>query len=308
MPMKIIRIATRNSPLALWQAEHVRQQLVNLHAGLEVELVSLTTEGDRILDAPLLAAGGKGLFIKELEQALFDRTADIAVHSMKDVTVTLPQGLSVPVILQRADVRDVLISPRASLAELPEGAVIGTSSLRRECQLRALRPDFNVRLLRGNVGTRLRRLDEGRFDAIVLAAAGVSRLGHEHRVRSYLAPSLMLPAPGQGAIGIEARTDDRAVLELLAPLDHMETHRAVLAERAFSRGLYGGCRLPIAAYAQLSGRTLSLGGLVGRPDGTDIIRDQISGDRDQAEALGADLAERLLQRGAGVILRELVHD
>lgn len=307
--MKIVRIATRNSPLALWQAEHVRQQLLSLHAGLEVELVGLTTEGDRILDAPLLAAGGKGLFIKELEQALIDRTADIAVHSMKDVTVTLPEGLSLPVILERGDVRDVLISPRsASLEELPEGAVIGTSSLRRECQLRALRPDFNVRLLRGNVGTRLRRLDEGRFDAIVLAAAGVGRLGHEHRVRSYLDPSFMLPAPGQGAIGIEMRADDRAVLELLAPLDHADTHRTVLAERSFSRGLYGGCRLPIAAHAQASGRTLSLCGLVGRPNGTDIIRDQISGDQDQAEALGAELAERLLGRGAGVILRELVHD
>ena len=208
--MKHIRIATRNSPLAMWQAQHVREQLRELYPGLGVELVGISTAGDRIQDAPLAAAGGKGLFVKELEQALMDGRADFAVHSMKDVTVDVPEGLALPVIMERADVRDVFISLACKFFDdLPQGATIGTSSLRRESQLRARRPDIRVSFLRGNVGTRLRRLDEGKFDAIILAAAGVSRLGHEQRVTQYLDTDIMLPAPGQGAIGIETRADDQ---------------------------------------------------------------------------------------------------
>jgi len=306
MTMKSIRIATRNSPLALWQAEHVRRRLLDLYAGMSVELIGISTEGDRILDAPLITAGGKGLFVKELEQALRDNTADIAVHSMKDVTVTLPDGLALPVILERDDVRDVFISTVCKrLEELPAGASLGTSSLRRECQLRALRPDLKVSLLRGNIGTRLRRLEEGRFDAILLAAAGVTRLGYEQRINQYLDTDVMLPAPGQGAIGIETRAEDREILDLLAPLDHPDTHLQVQAERAFSRRLYGGCRLPIAAHARITGNTMTIRGLVGRPDGTDLIRDHHTGDRRRAEALGSELAEKLIRQGAEAILREL---
>jgi len=307
--IKHIRIATRNSPLALWQAEHVRERLHRLHHGLVVELVGISTAGDRIQDAPLAASGGKGLFVKELEQALIDNKADIAVHSMKDVTVDVPRGLALPVIMERADVRDVFISPHCKgLDDLPAGATIGTSSLRRESQLRALRPDIRVNFLRGNVGTRLRRLDEGRFDAIILAAAGVIRLGFGQRISQYLDTDIMLPAPGQGAIGIETRADDQEVLAMLAPLDHADTHLQVKAERAFSRRLYGGCRLPIAAYARITGNTMTLSGLVGRTDGTEIISDHITGDLNEGEVLGTGLAEKLIRQGADVILRELAHD
>ena len=307
--MKHIRIATRNSPLAMWQAEHVRDRLLQIYPGLAVELVGISTTGDRILDAPLAAAGGKGLFVKELEQALVDGQADIAVHSMKDVTVDVPQGLALPVIMERIDVRDVFISHACKrLTDLPAGASIGTSSLRRASQLHALRPGLRVDLLRGNIGTRLRKLDEGRFDAIILAAAGVIRLGFERRINQYLDTDIMLPAPGQGAIGIETRADDRDVLAMLTPLDHASTHLEVKAERAFSRRLYGGCRLPIAAHACITESTMSLRGLVGRSDGSSIIRDHIRGDMHEGETLGALLAENLLRQGADVILRELVHD
>ena len=306
--MNRIRIATRNSPLALWQAGYVRDRLLALYPEITIDLVGISTEGDRIVDAPLAAAGGKGLFVKELEQALADNTADIAVHSMKDVTVDVPAGLVVPVILERGDVRDVFIATGCRrLEELPVGAGIGTSSLRRECQLRALRPDLKVKILRGNIGTRLRRLDEGRFDAILLAAAGVTRLGFGQRINQYLDTAIMLPAPGQGAIGIEARTEDQETLAMLAPLDHAETHLQVQAERAFSRRLYGGCRLPIAAHARINGNTMTLRGLVGRSDGTVIVSDNITGASHQAEMLGMELAEKLLRQGADVILQELVH-
>ena len=307
--MKHIRIATRNSPLALWQAGHVQDRLLQLSPGIAVELVGISTEGDRILDTPLAAAGGKGLFIKELEQALADNTADIAVHSMKDVTVELPDGLALPVILERDDVRDVFISTvHRRLEDLPAGASVGTSSLRRASQLRALRPDLRINNLRGNVGTRLRRLDEGRFDAIILAAAGITRLGFEQRINQYLDTEIMLPAPGQGAIGIEARADDENIHALLAPLDHAETHLQVKAERAFSRRLYGGCRLPIAAHARSTGKTMTIRGLVGNIEGTVIISDHITGDTYRAEALGVELAEKLVRQGADVILRDLTHD
>jgi hydroxymethylbilane synthase len=293
----------------MWQAEHVRDRLQQLYPGLVVELVGISTAGDRILDAPLAAGGGKGLFVKELEQALVDNKADIAVHSMKDVTVDVPLGLALSVIMERADVRDVFISLACkSFDDLPTGASIGTSSLRRESQLHALRPDIKVNFLRGNVGTRLRRLDEGKFDAIILAAAGVTRLGFEQRINQYLDTDIMLPAPGQGAIGIETRADDQKVLAMLAPLDHAATHLQVKAERAFSRRLYGGCRLPIAAYARITGNTMTLRGLVGRVDGTTIISNHITGDINEGEALGAGLAEILIGQGADVILRELAHD
>jgi hydroxymethylbilane synthase len=293
----------------MWQAEHVRDRLQQLYPSLVVELVGISTAGDRILDAPLAAGGGKGLFVKELEQALVDNKADIAVHSMKDVTVDVPLGLALSVIMERADVRDVFISLACkSFDDLPTGASIGTSSLRRESQLHALRPDIKVNFLRGNVGTRLRRLDEGKFDAIILAAAGVTRLGFEQRINQYLDTDIMLPAPGQGAIGIETRADDQKVLAILAPLDHAATHLQVKAERAFSRRLYGGCRLPIAAYAHLTGNTMTLRGLVGRVDGTTIISNHITGDINEGEALGAGLAEILIGQGADVILRELAHD
>ena len=251
----------------------------------------------------------RSLFIKELEQALADNTADIAVHSMKDVTVELPDGLALPVILERDDVRDVFISTvHRRLEDLPAGASVGTSSLRRASQLRALRPDLRINNLRGNVGTRLRRLDEGRFDAIILAAAGITRLGFEQRINQYLDTEIMLPAPGQGAIGIEARADDENILALLAPLDHAETHLQVKAERAFSRRLYGGCRLPIAAHARSTGKTMTIRGLVGNIEGTVIISDHITGDTYRAEALGVELAEKLVRQGADVILRDLTHD
>jgi hydroxymethylbilane synthase len=293
----------------MWQAEHVRDRLQQHYPGLAVELAGISTTGDRILDAPLAAAGGKGLFVKELEQALEDHRADIAVHSMKDVTVDMPQGLVLPVIMERADARDVLISPTCKrFADLPRGASIGTSSLRRESQMRALRPDLSVNILRGNVGTRLRSLDEGRFDAIILAAAGVTRLGFEKRISQYLDTDIMLPAPGQGAIGIEMRAGDNDVLAIVAPLDHAATHLEVKAERAFSRRLFGGCRLPIAALARITEGAMTLRGLVGRVDGTAIISDHIMGDMHEGEALGALLAEKLIRQGADVILRELLHD
>ena len=286
----------------------MQDRLQQLYPGITVDLVGISTAGDRIPDTPLAAAGGKGLFVKELEQALVDNAADIAVHSMKDVTVDLPDALALPVILTRGDVRDVCISSAGKrLEDLPTGASIGTSSLRRECQLRALRPDFRVHILRGNIGTRLRRLEEGRFDAIILAAAGVTRLGFAQRINQYLDTDIMLPAPGQGAIGIETRKDDADILAMLAPLDDTQTHQQVKAERAFSRRLYGGCRLPIAAYARITGNSMILRGLVGRIDGATVISDHITGAAHEAEALGVELAEKLIRQGADVILRELTH-
>jgi hydroxymethylbilane synthase len=306
MTTATIRIATRKSPLALWQARHAGELLQRAHAGLQVEFVGLTTTGDRLLGAPLAAAGGKGLFIKELEEALLDRRADIAVHSMKDVTVDLPAGLTIAVILPRADPRDAFVSRScAALAELPEGARIGTSSLRRKSQLRALRPDLRILDLRGNVGTRLRKLAAGEFDAIILAAAGLRRLGLESEIRELLDPAQMLPAIGQGAIGIETRADDDCVLELLRPLDDAPTHLAVSAERAVSRRLYGGCQLPIAAYAQLRGAELHLRAMVANCDGSVIVRGEIAGDAARTEALGTELADLLRARGADQILEEL---
>ena len=306
--MKKLRIATRESPLALWQAEHVRDQLQQLYPELAVELIGISTQGDRVLDRPLSEIGGKGLFLKELEQQLLDRSADIAVHSMKDVTIELPAGLKLAVILQRADPRDVLIANRyTTLSELPEGSRIGTSSLRRQSQLRAKRPDLEVMNLRGNVGTRLRKLDNQEYDAIILAAAGISRLLLDNRIGEYLSADFMLPAPGQGAIGIETRSDDPEIQQILQPMNDPETVFQLTAERAFSGRLYGGCQLPVAAYAEVSGNELYLRGLVGSVDGSEIIAGEIRGGKNDAEHIGLQLAETLLQKGADRILQELTN-
>ena len=301
--MNQLRISTRKSPLALWQAEHVRARLMALHPGLKVELVKMSTEGDRILDAPLAKVGGKGLFVKELEQALLDGRADIAVHSLKDVTVTLPDGLQIPVIGEREDPRDAFVSTRFdSLVALPKGARVGTSSLRRTCQLRALYPHLEIVSLRGNVNSRLTKLDSGEFDAIILACAGLKRLGLDDRIRAELAPEILLPAVGQGAICIECRSGDAAIEQLIAPLHHRPTATRVAAERALNARLEGGCQVPIAAYAELNDDVLRLRALVGEPDGSHVIRGEIEGDAARAEALGVDLANELLTRGARTIL------
>jgi hydroxymethylbilane synthase len=304
-----LRIATRKSPLALWQAGHVRERLLALHPGLEVELVTLTTQGDRILDSPLARIGGKGLFVKELEQGLLEGRADLAVHSMKDVPAELPAGLGIGAILERGDARDAFVSTRyRGLDELPPGARVGTSSLRRQCQLRATRPDLELHDLRGNVGTRLGKLDAGEYDAIVLACAGLRRLGLEARITRALAPGEMLPAIAQGVIGIECRLDDARVRALIDPLNHPETGSRTLAERAMNATLAGGCQAPVAGYAQLQDGVLELRGLVGWPDGSAVIRDTVSGPVTEAETLGRQLAKGLLDNGARPILDALLQD
>ena len=309
MPATTLRIATRNSPLALWQAEHVRARLLALHPGLEVKLVGIQTRGDKVLDSPLAKIGGKGLFIKELEQSLADGATDIAVHSMKDVTIDLPPGMALPVVLEREDPRDAFVSNHhADLESLPQYARVGTSSLRRQCQLKALRPDLEILNLRGNVGTRLRRLDEDRYDAIILAAAGLIRLDLAQRIRQFLPVDCMLPAIGQGAIGIECREDDAVTRALIAPLDHPDTHICVAAERAVNRRLFGGCQVPVAGHARLEGaqrETMHLRALVGRTDGSELLQGVRDGRPGQAEEIGADLAEELLAKGARAILAEL---
>ncbi|HEX4975148.1 MAG TPA: hydroxymethylbilane synthase [Pseudomonadales bacterium] len=299
----MIRIATRRSALALWQAEFVKAQLQARHPGLKVELVEMVTQGDKILDVPLAKIGGKGLFVKELEQALLHGEADIAVHSMKDVPMELPDGLELYAICEREDHRDALVSNTyASLDALPQGALLGTSSLRRQCQLSALRPDLTIKSLRGNVNTRLDKLDAGQFDAIVLAAAGLIRLNLQSRIRQFIDETLCLPACGQGAVGIECRSDDDTVKALLAPLNHPATALTVQAERAFNRRLEGGCQVPIGAFAVLNGEALNLRGLVGQPNGRLVIRGEISGPANQAQQLGFELADRLLAQGADKIL------
>ncbi|HXH02972.1 MAG TPA: hydroxymethylbilane synthase [Candidatus Competibacteraceae bacterium] len=303
-----LRIATRKSPLALWQAEHVAERLRTLHPDLHVELLGMTTRGDKILDSPLAKVGGKGLFVKELEQGLLDGHADIAVHSMKDVPVDaeIPAGLYLPVILEREDPRDAYVSlHHPDPTQLPEDARVGTCSLRRRCQLAARYPRLRLIDLRGNVNTRLAKLDAGEFDAIILAAAGLKRLGLEQRISRRLDPEFSLPAVGQGAIGIECRRDDRRVLDYILPLDHAATHTRVAAERAFSARLQGGCQVPIAGYAELEGDELWLRGLVGAPDGSRIVRGEVRGPASAAVALGQALAEELLARGAADILRQV---
>ena len=301
-----IRIATRKSPLALWQAEHVTAELKRAHPGINVEIVGISTQGDKILDTPLAKIGGKGLFIKELEQALLNDQADIAVHSMKDVPVELPEGLHLAVILQREDPRDAFVCNRFSaIDELPQGACVGTASLRRQCQLAEHRPDLVIKSLRGNVNTRLRKLDEGEYDAIILAAAGLIRLGFQERITAFLGPEQSLPAIGQGAVGIECRSDDAQVNALIAPLHHQETTFCVQAERALNERLNGGCQVPIAGYAMLESGHLWLRGLVGEPDGSRIIRGEVEGTTGEAESMGLGLAEQLLEWGADEILKAL---
>jgi hydroxymethylbilane synthase len=304
-----LRIATRKSPLAMWQAEHVSRKLRQLHQGIEVELVGMSTQGDKILDTPLAKIGGKGLFVKELEQGMLEGRADIAVHSMKDVPVEFPQGLHLAVILEREDPRDAFVSNRyGTLDELPEGAVVGTSSLRRQCQISANRPDLRIAPLRGNVNTRLRKLDEGEFDAIILASAGLKRLGFDDRISSFLEPDQSLPAIGQGAIGIECRADDDWVHRLIEPLHDAETACCVQAERAMNDHLMGGCQVPIAGYALLNHNRLYMRGLVGEPDGSRIMRAEASGPAGEPEALGRGLAEDLLGQGADQVLKHLYQD
>ncbi|MEJ2567063.1 MAG: hydroxymethylbilane synthase [Gammaproteobacteria bacterium] len=299
-----LRIATRKSPLALWQAEYVRDRLTAAHPGLEVELVRMTTQGDRVLDSPLAKIGGKGLFVKELEEGMLSGRADLAVHSMKDVPVELPAGLHLPVICEREDPRDAFVSRRyASLEGLPQGAKVGTSSLRRQCQLKALRPDLEILTLRGNVNTRLAKLDAGDFDAVILAAAGLLRLGFGDRITAYLDTATSLPAIGQGAVGIECRSADPMVNGLIAALNHSPTRTRVSAERAMNHRLEGGCQVPIAGHAVLEDHALILRGLVGYPDGSQVIRGEIRGNPDDAAALGIALADDLLVQGAGAILK-----
>ena len=301
-----IKIATRKSPLAIWQAEHVAHTLQNVHPDLKVDLIGMSTQGDKILDTPLAKVGGKGLFVKELEQGMLEGRADIAVHSMKDVPVDLPDGLHLPVIMAREDPRDAFISNNfKTLNDLPERAVVGTSSLRRQCQLADLRPDLQIAPLRGNVNTRLRKLDEGLYDALILASAGLKRLGFEGRITAFLEPELSLPAIGQGAIGIECRQQDSKLNELLQPLHHETSACCIRAERAINRRLMGGCQVPIAGYAVIEQSGLHLRGLVGEPDGSRIIRAKIKGPYTAADSLGSALAEDLLGQGAGQILKHL---
>ncbi|MET0070935.1 MAG: hydroxymethylbilane synthase [Candidatus Thiodiazotropha sp.] len=301
-----LTIATRKSPLAMWQAEHVAAALKKAHPELRVELLGMTTQGDKILDTPLAKIGGKGLFIKELEQGLMSKEADIAVHSMKDVPVELPRGLHLPVIMRREDPRDAFVSNRyRHIDELPQGACVGTSSLRRQCQLAEMRPDLVIKSLRGNVNTRLRKLDEGEYDAIILAAAGLKRLGFEARITALIGPEQSLPAIGQGAVGIECRVDDQRVNALIAHLHHEDTAHCVHAERAMNQRLNGGCQVPIAGYAMLESGNLWLRGLVGEPDGSRIIRGEVEGTTREADAMGQGLAERLLEWGADEILKAL---
>lgn len=298
-----LHIATRKSPLALWQAEYVRDRLIAAHPGLKVELVRMSTQGDKILDSPLAKIGGKGLFVKELEDGLLGGRADIAVHSMKDVPVELPAGLHLPVICEREDPRDAFVSNNfPNFDALPQGARVGTSSLRRQCQLMLRRPDLTILTLRGNVNTRLAKLDAGEFDAVILAAAGLKRLGFEQRITACLDTTVSLPAIGQGAVGIECRSDDSAINKLIAVLDDPDTHTRVTAERAMNHRLEGGCQVPIAGHATLEGEMLYLRGLVGAPDGSRVIRSEIRGPRAEAERLGVMLADDLLSRGAAEIL------
>ena len=306
MSDNLIRIATRKSPLALWQAEFIKAELQAAHPGLEVELVGMVSRGDKILDAPLAKVGGKGLFVKELEQSLLANETDIAVHSMKDVPMEFPEGLGLAIICERETPTDAFVSNRYnSLDELPEGAIVGTSSLRRETQIRERRPDLQINFLRGNVNTRLAKLDAGEYDAIILASAGLIRLEMADRIKTQIDDTISLPAGGQGAVGVECRTNDSRVLELLKPLHHQPTAYRVQAERAMNKRLEGGCQVPIGCFATLNeaGDELHIRGLVGRPDGSKVLRAEIRGPVEQCEALGIALAEDLLGQGADEILQ-----
>jgi hydroxymethylbilane synthase len=303
---KQIRIGTRASALALWQAEWVKSELEKKYPGMTVTLTKIKTTGDKILDVPLAKVGGKGLFVKEIEEAMLENEIDIAVHSMKDVPTFFPDGLHLACITKREDARDALLSRNnVAFKDLPRGANVGTSSLRRQAQLMNARPDFVIHQLRGNVGTRLQKLKEGKFDAIILAAAGVKRLGLEANVSEYLSPEISLPAIGQGALGIECRVDDRELNDMISFFNHKDSRTCVTGERALLRRLEGGCQVPIACYGQMKDGMLKLIGLVGSVDGKRIVKDSIEGEPEKAEKLGVLLAEKLLSQGADVILREV---
>lgn len=304
--MKTLKIATRQSPLALWQAEYIRARLQELHPDLTVELVKFVTQGDKILDTPLAKIGGKGLFVKELEAALLDGRADLAVHSMKDVPMALPEGLTLAVICEREDPLDAFVSNQfEKFADLPQGAKVGTSSLRRKSQILKQRPDLQIIDLRGNVGTRLAKLDDGQYDAIILASAGLKRLGLSERIRHCLTPDISLPAVGQGALGLECRAADQDVLALIQPLLHQETDVCVRAERAFNAYLEGGCQVPIAGYATLQNGKIHIEGRVGSPDGQTLLRAELIDEASNAHQLGENLARNLLDQGAGELLKAL---
>lgn len=298
-------IATRESPLALWQANWVKDQLLQLHPTLSVQLLGITTQADKMLTTPLYKVGGKGLFVKELEEALLEGRADIAVHSMKDVPMQLPPGLAVPVMCDREDPRDALVAEKTiqSIAMLPKGSTVGTSSLRRQSQLLALRPDLKTAFLRGNVQTRLKKLAQGEFSAIILAAAGLKRLALEDCISGLISTDEMLPAAGQGVLGIECRVDDEKTQQLIAPLNHAVAFQCVSAERAMCRYLGGGCHVPIAAYAEMLNGKINLRGLVANESGTQILRTHQVGDKEQAEQLGTMAAKHLLQQGAEDLLK-----
>ncbi|MDK8465604.1 hydroxymethylbilane synthase [Marinobacter sp. SS13-12] len=307
MSKRTLRIATRSSALALWQAEFIKSELERLNDSIEVELVKIKTQGDKILDVPLAKIGGKGLFVKELEEAMLAGQADLAVHSMKDVPMEFPEGLGLVAICEREDPTDAFVSNDfENVDALPHGAVVGTASLRREAQLRAYRPDLEIRTLRGNVNTRLAKLDAGDYNAIILASSGLKRLGFQERIRYCLPDSISLPAVGQGALGIECRLDDAELISMLDPLDHRDTSDRVKAERALNRRLQGGCQVPIAAYALLEDDdTLWLRGLVGAVDGTKVFRVEGRAPRSEGERLGRELAEDLLALGADKVLADI---
>lgn len=316
---KSIKIATRQSPLALWQAEHIKSRLENLYPDINIELLKMVTKGDKILDTPLAKIGGKGLFVKELEQAMFDGRADIAVHSLKDVPMVLPEGLTLGAYCTRAEPTDAFVSNRfSSLADLPKGSVVGTSSLRRQCQLKHHRPDLQIKTLRGNVGTRLSKLDDGDYDAIILATSGLKRIGLENRIRHEVDTNISLPAVGQGALAIECRANDQALLDLLAPFNDNNDKLCLLAERALNRHLEGGCQVPIACFALFNKQQneLWLRGRVGKEDGTKLLQAEkkitlVSSQNEretQAESLGITVAKELIEQGAGEILQAIYKD
>jgi hydroxymethylbilane synthase len=305
LPQRIV-IASRESALAMWQARHVEARLAALYPRAEIRILGLTTEGDRRLDVSLAKIGGKGLFVKELEEALASERADIAVHSVKDLPMTLAREFALAAISEREDPRDAFVSNRfADFSGMPAGGRIGTSSLRRECQLRARNPALRIEPLRGNVTTRLRKLDEGQYEAVILAAAGLKRLGLENRITRLLTPSESLPAPGQGALGLQCLTRRSDLVELLAVLNHAATARCVGAERAFSRALSGSCNVPLGAYAETEGGNIRLRGFVAAPDGSRMVSGELKGAADDPEALGVTLAEGLKAQGAGEILAAL---
>lgn len=304
--MKKIRIGTRGSQLALWQANWVKDRLVEWNPDIEVEIHKIKTTGDKILDAPLSKVGGKGLFVKEIEEALLDNRVDVAVHSMKDVPTDLPEGLYISAITEREDPRDALISKDGiKLMKLKKGAKIGTSSLRRQVQLLNFRADFEIHQLRGNLNTRIKKLDSGDFDAIILAVAGVKRMGWQDKITEYLPYELFLPAIGQGALGIEIRKSDKKIERIVEKFNHKETSLCVRAERAFLKRLEGGCQVPIAAFGALNFNGVSLEGMVGSIDGKVLYRDRESDGMEKVEELGIRLADKLLKRGADKILKEV---